>query len=64
MRLRPPRHAGTVPGVRSNAIGFYSAFVNTSGLAGPMISMQEALAEFQAVDVEVNRIKGLVDRTN
>ena len=38
--------------------------VDTSRLAGPVIGMQEALRELQALDVEANRVLGLVDPHN
>jgi CheY-like chemotaxis protein len=46
------------------AANLTAAGVNTSGLAGPMISMQEALAELQALEVEANCVRGLVDPVN
>ena len=38
--------------------------VDTSGLTGPVLGMQEALSELRALEVEANRMRGLVDPAN
>ena len=41
-----------------------AAGVDTSKLTGPLIGMQEALGELQALDVEAKRMRGLVEPAN
>ena len=38
--------------------------VDTSGLTGPVLAMQEALSDLQALEVDANRMRVLVDPTN
>jgi hypothetical protein len=35
--------------------------VNTTGLTGPLLTMQEAMAELEKVQSESDRLRGLID---